>query len=67
MIEYETFLSSAWGPSWKHLGLARRAGILAPLFSVQSKKSVGVGEFPDLELLADWCRDSGMSLIQLCP
>ena len=67
MTDYKTFLGSPCGPAWKKLGLARRAGVLAPLFSIQSQESSGVGEFPDLEPLADWCRDSGMSLIQLLP
>jgi len=67
MADYRAFLQSACGPAWKGLGLARRAGVLAPLFSIQSKQSTGVGEFPDLELLADWCRECGMSLIQLLP
>ena len=67
MTDYSLFLEAASGPAWKRLGLARRAGLLAPLFSIQSKRSTGVGEFPDLELLADWCRECGMSLIQLLP
>jgi 4-alpha-glucanotransferase len=61
------FLQSATGPAWKRLGVDRRAGVLVPLFFIQSQKSVGVGEIPDLELLGEWCRDCGMSLIQLLP
>ena len=64
---HRSFLDAASGAAWKRLGVSRRAGVLAPLFSIRSKKSAGVGEFPDLELLADWCRECGMSLIQLLP
>src|SRR5262245_51136330 len=53
--------------AWQRLGSSRRSGILAPLFSVHSERSVGVGEFRDLEALADWCADCGLSLIQLLP
>ena len=39
----------------------------APLFSLYSKKSVGIGEAPDLKLLVDWCKKTGLSIIQLLP
>lgn len=67
MTDYDSFLRSPSRAAWERLGLVRRSGILAPLFSIQSKNSVGVGEFADLEKLADWCRAFGMSLIQLLP
>ena len=67
MVDYESFLGSPSATHWKKLGLVRRSGILAPLFSIRSRRSAGVGEYPDLELLADWCRACGMSLIQLLP
>ncbi len=67
MADYSSFLNSVCGEAWKETGIQRRAGIMAPLFSIQSSQSVGVGELPDLEHLADWCRDCGMSLIQLLP
>ena len=62
-------------PGWTNISepmpapkiLRRRAGIATPLFSVWSKKSIGVGELPDLELLADWCCSTGSSIIQLLP
>jgi len=41
--------------------------VLAPLFSVYSKKSIGIGEFRDLKLLIDWAKLSGNSIIQLLP
>jgi 4-alpha-glucanotransferase len=67
MADRSAFLGSPAAEAWKKLGTERRAGILIPLFSLWTEKSVGVGEFPDLVTLADWCRDSGMSLIQLLP
>ncbi|MDP3730039.1 MAG: 4-alpha-glucanotransferase [Candidatus Omnitrophota bacterium] len=47
--------------------LRRRAGILAPLFSIYSKNSLKVGDFEDLKLLVDWCSKCGYSIIQLLP
>ena len=52
---------------WKRVGLKRRAGIVVPLFSLYSSKSVGIGEFDDLKLLVDWCLKTGNSIIQLLP
>jgi 4-alpha-glucanotransferase len=48
-------------------GSLRKAGVLVPLFSVYSRKSLGIGDFNDLKLLIDWCRNSGNSLLQLLP
>jgi 4-alpha-glucanotransferase len=47
--------------------LKRRAGILAPLFSIYSKNSLGIGDFEDLKLLIDWSSECGYSIIQLLP
>jgi 4-alpha-glucanotransferase len=49
------------------MGAQRRAGVLAPLFSIYSEKSSGIGEFPDIKPLVDWCVKCGMSIIQLLP
>lgn len=62
-----SFLTSACGKIWKKIGAQRRAGVTTPLFSVYSSKSVGIGEVPDLKLLIDWCRQTGLSIIQLLP
>jgi 4-alpha-glucanotransferase len=61
------FLKAPSGALWKRIGAHRRAGVAVPLFFIQSKKSIGVGELPDLELLAEWCSKTGLSLIQLLP
>ncbi|MDD5496328.1 MAG: 4-alpha-glucanotransferase [Candidatus Omnitrophica bacterium] len=47
--------------------LKRSSGVLVPLFSVYSKESLGIGEFPDIKLLVDWCAATGNSIIQLLP
>ncbi len=52
---------------WARIGAQKRAGVLVPLFSVYSRKSVGIGEFRDLKLLIDWAKLSGNSIIQLLP
>ena len=67
MSAADYFLNSPSGGHWKNLGVSRRSGLATPLFFVQSKRSVGVGELPDLELLGDWCVSAGLSIIQLLP
>jgi len=47
--------------------LKRRAGVLVPLFAVHSRNSLGIGDFSDLKLIADWCKLTGNSIIQLLP
>jgi 4-alpha-glucanotransferase len=45
----------------------RGAGVAIPVFSLRSENSFGVGEFTDLKPLADWCRQTGLRLIQILP
>ena len=45
----------------------RGAGVAIPVFSLRSKKSLGVGEFSDIKLLVDWAKHTGLKLIQLLP
>jgi len=52
---------------WERIGRSKRAGILAPLFSIYSKDSIGIGDFGDLKLLIDWTNKTGNSIIQLLP
>jgi 4-alpha-glucanotransferase len=47
--------------------LKRMAGVLAPLFSIHSEDSLGIGDFEDLKLLIDWSSECGYSIIQLLP
>ncbi|MBI4974455.1 MAG: 4-alpha-glucanotransferase, partial [Candidatus Omnitrophica bacterium] len=49
------------------INIHRRVGVLAPLFSVYSKNSTGIGDLGDLKLLIDWCFKTGNSILQLLP
>jgi 4-alpha-glucanotransferase len=49
------------GTAWKG------AGVAVPVFSLRGESSFGVGEFSDLKLLADWCRQTGLKMIQILP
>lgn len=48
-------------------GPRRRAGVTAPLFSLRTAKSWGIGEITDLPELGRWVREAGIRLIQLLP
>lgn len=52
---------------WKKIAITPHHGIAIPLFSIHSSTSYGIGEYPDLHLLIDWCRSIGFSVIQLLP
>lgn len=64
---YEHFLDTLSGPAWKRIGTQRRAGVVAPLFSIYSNQSIGIGDLWDLNVLVDWCVTCGISIIQLLP
>ncbi|MGE5279589.1 MAG: 4-alpha-glucanotransferase, partial [Deltaproteobacteria bacterium] len=59
--------ASRTGRQWEILGTHRRAGVATPLFGIFSESSCGIGELPDLKILVDWCRETGISIIQLLP
>jgi len=42
-------------------------GVAVPVFSLRSSKSCGVGEFADLPILGQWCKESGLEIIQILP
>ena len=46
---------------------SRRSGVMAPLFSLASSRSWGVGEFADLPVVARWLRQAGQSFLQILP
>jgi 4-alpha-glucanotransferase len=52
---------------WKRIGTQKRAGVLAPLFSVYSRDSIGIADFRDLKLLIDWADKTDNSVVQLLP
>src|SRR5687767_7064853 len=45
----------------------RLAGVLAPLFSMPSSSSWGIGEIGDIPLMARWLESAGLRLLQLLP
>mmetsp|Transcript_13105 Transcript_13105/g.39668 ORF Transcript_13105/g.39668 Transcript_13105/m.39668 type:complete len:1026 (-) Transcript_13105:2008-5085(-) len=45
----------------------RGSGLAVPVFSLRTRRSVGVGEFLDIKRLVDVCCMAGMRLIQLLP
>ncbi len=65
--DYQWLLSTPAGKKWQRLGMHKRAGVVVPLFSLYSNESTGIGEFPDLIQLVDWCQKTGLSIIQLLP
>jgi 4-alpha-glucanotransferase len=44
-----------------------QTGVVVPLFSLHSKKSVGIGEFLDLIPFGKWAKQCNLNLIQLLP
>lgn len=60
-------LDSLSRDKWQRIGTHKRAGIVAPLFSLYSKNSLGIGDFSDLKLLVDFAHQTGNSIIQLLP
>jgi 4-alpha-glucanotransferase len=45
----------------------RIAGVAIPVFSLRSRNDFGAGQFSDLKLLADWAKQTGLSLLQVLP
>ncbi|MCP3930989.1 MAG: 4-alpha-glucanotransferase [Bacteroidetes bacterium] len=43
------------------------AGVAIPVFSLRSKNGLGVGEFPDIKLLVDWAKTTGLKMVQILP
>ncbi len=43
------------------------AGTAIPVFSIRTEKDFGVGDFLDLKQMADWCHQTGQSILQLLP
>ncbi|MCK5243284.1 4-alpha-glucanotransferase [bacterium] len=65
--DYNWLYTTPAAQHWKKITTSRRAGVVAPLFSLYSRQSIGIGEFSDLSLLIDWCQKTGISIIQLLP
>ncbi|MDR1466008.1 MAG: 4-alpha-glucanotransferase [Treponema sp.] len=45
----------------------RKIGVVIPIGALRGEKSLGVGEFPDLNEFASMAKDMGIGLIQLLP
>lgn len=67
LLTYASLLNSDTSSKWLKIGLQRRAGVCVPLFSIYTSESVGIGELPDLRSVIDWCKLTGMSILQLLP
>ncbi|HEV8050865.1 MAG TPA: 4-alpha-glucanotransferase [Parachlamydiaceae bacterium] len=63
----EALLASPAAAQWQHISIADHHGIAVPLFSLHTKNSCGIGEYPDLIPLITWCREVGFDIIQLLP
>ncbi len=59
--------SSTAQNQWKRVGIRHHHGIDVALFSLRSRSSGGIGEYPDIKPLISWCRDVGFDTIQLLP
>eukprot|EP00184_Porphyridium_aerugineum_P006631 CAMPEP_0184698596 /NCGR_PEP_ID=MMETSP0313-20130426/5162_1 /TAXON_ID=2792 /ORGANISM="Porphyridium aerugineum, Strain SAG 1380-2" /LENGTH=962 /DNA_ID=CAMNT_0027157559 /DNA_START=424 /DNA_END=3312 /DNA_ORIENTATION=+ len=53
--------------TFEYLKPWKGAGVAVPVFSLRSEQSMGVGEFLDLEYLIDWCKKTGLHIIQVLP
>lgn len=58
---------SAAAKHWEKIGIRHHHGLVVPLFYLHSARSSGIGEYPDLIPLIDWCRSAGFDVIQLLP
>ena len=47
--------------------IPRLSGTAVPLGALATKNSCGIGEYPDLAVFANFCKKSGLSLVQLLP
>lgn len=65
-LEERLLHSPAW-KGWQRVGARQHHGICVPLFSLRSNSSCGIGEYSDLLLLIDWCKEIGFDVIQLLP
>lgn len=63
----QDLLNTPAGSQWKKIGQTNHHGIVIPLFSLHSKNSCGIGEYPDLIPVIDWCKEVGMDVVQLLP
>ena len=53
--------------SYRYPDAWRGAGVALPVFALRSTTGLGVGDFLDLKLLADWAVQTGLRLVQILP
>lgn len=63
----EKLLTSPARSQWQKIGISHHHGIALPLFSLHTRSSGGIGEYPDLIPLIDWCSEVGFEIVQLLP
>lgn len=63
----QNLLNTPAASQWKKIGIKPHHGIDIPLFALHSQTSCGIGEYPDLLPLIDWCQTVGFDVIQLLP
>lgn len=67
-VNQQSYLyTTAAGAQWQKIGAYNHHGIVVPLFSLHSKTSGGIGEYPDLLPLISWSKNIGFDIIQLLP
>jgi len=64
---HQHILNAQTKDKWDKISTKKRSGVVAPLFSIYSQQSLGIGDFADLKLFIDWCHNTGNSIIQLLP
>lgn len=52
---------------FKSFEMYHAAGVAVPVFALRSENGFGVGEFPDLKILADWAKKTNLSVLQILP
>ncbi|WP_027376182.1 4-alpha-glucanotransferase [Kaistella palustris] len=52
---------------FKAFEMYHAAGVAVPVFSLRTENGFGVGEFSDLKNLADWAKETNLSLLQILP
>lgn len=52
---------------FKAFEMYHAAGVAVPVFALRTEKGFGVGEFADLKNLADWAKETDLSILQILP
>ena len=66
-MDYSDLLRSHTGKLWEKIGIEKRSGVAVPLFFIWSRRSIGIGEIPDLKFMIDWCVKNDLTILQLLP